>query len=35
MKVYENKSERKERKILDDIIFEMQEYKRKIELGKK
>ena len=35
MKVHENKSERKEQKILDDIIFEMQEYNRKIELGRK
>ena len=35
MKVHENKSERKEQNILDDIIFEMQEYNRKIELGRK
>ena len=35
MKVHEKKSERKEKKFLDNITFEMQEYNRKIELGRK
>ena len=35
MKVHEKKSERKEKKFLDKITFEMQEYNRKIELGRK
>merc|ERR1711867_120805 len=35
MKVHEKKSERKEKMFLDNIIFEMQEYNRKIELGRK
>merc|ERR1712101_9716 len=35
MKVHEKKSERKEKKCLDNITFEMQEYNRKIELGRK
>ena len=35
LKIHENNSERKEKKFLDNITFDMQEYNRKIELGRK